>query len=147
MGLFDASQIVNLVGQLGGDHQQASKLLGGALGQGGQVDTQQHGELLQQLGLSPQQLHEGGYQEHLDGQNHPDFQGYDQGEGGYEQDEGAYQQDQGSYQQDQGGYQQGEGQDDYQQDQGGYEQDQDAYQQGQGGYGQGEGGYEQDQRF
>jgi hypothetical protein len=54
--LLDPSQILNLVGQLGGDHEQAGQLLGGLLGQGGQVDTEQHGGLLQQLGINSQQL-------------------------------------------------------------------------------------------
>jgi hypothetical protein len=92
--MFNASQIVNLVGQLGGDHQQAGQLLSGLMGQGGQVDTGQHGQLLQQLGIDAQHLDQGGYQDHLDSQNEPGFEGYDQqSQGGYDQQS----QDQGSY--------------------------------------------------
>jgi len=131
MGLFDASQIVNLVGQLGGNHQQAGQMLSGLLGQGGQVDTEQHGEVLQKLGVDPQHLDRGGYQQHLEDQNQPGFQNYEQSQGqggGYEQSQGqggGYEQSQGQG----GGYEQSQGQG------GGYEQDQ-----GQGG------GYEQDQQ-
>lgn len=86
MGLFDVATITNLVGQLGGDHVQAGQILSGLLGQDGQLDTQQHGEVLQQLGIDPQHLERGGYQEHLDNQGSADFQGYDQGQqGGYDQ--------------------------------------------------------------
>jgi hypothetical protein len=147
MGLFDASQIMNLVGQLGGDHQEAGQLLSSVLGQGGAVDTDQHGGLLQQLGIDPQQLAQGGYQHHLDNQNAPDFQQQgaddDQSQGGYDQQQGGgYDQQQGSdegqgggYDQ-RGGYDQGQGSDEGQD--GGYDQDQSDDQQGaddgQGGY-------------
>ena len=113
---------MNLVGQLGGDHEQAGQLLGGLLGQGGQVDTEQHGGLLQQLGINPQQLDQGGYQQHLDNQNQPGNQGQT---GGYDQSQsGGYDQSQG------GGYDQAQGGGDDQAQGGGYDQ-------GQGdGYGQ-----------
>ncbi|MBV9010504.1 MAG: hypothetical protein JO272_00405 [Pseudonocardiales bacterium] len=92
MGLFDPQQLINLVAQLGGDHQQAGRLLGGLLSQGGQVDTEQHGDLLQLLGIDPQHLDNGGYQQHLDNQNQPGFQNYqrqdDDQPGGYGQDQG-----------------------------------------------------------
>ncbi len=58
---FDASQVLNLVGQLGGNHQQAAQQLQGM----DQVDPQQHGGLLNQIGVDPQQLQNGGYQQHL----------------------------------------------------------------------------------
>jgi hypothetical protein len=87
MGLFDPQQLINLVGQLGGDHQRAGQLLGGLLSQGGQVDTEQHGGLLQQLGIDPLHLDSGGYQQHLDNQNQPGFQNYGQ-QGGYDQGQG-----------------------------------------------------------
>jgi hypothetical protein len=48
MELFDILQIENLDGQLGGDHQQATRLVIGSLGQRGQVDSEQHDSLLQQ---------------------------------------------------------------------------------------------------
>ena len=92
MGLFDPQQIMNLVGQMGGNQQQAGQMLQGLMGSGQQVDTAQHGGMLQQLGIDPQQLDNGGYQQHFDNQ----AQG-----GGYQQDQGQ-----------QGGYdhgQQGQG--------------------------------------
>lgn len=104
MGLFDAATITNLVGQLGGDHEQAGQILSGLLGQSCQVDTQQHGDVLQQLGVDPQHLEQGGYQDHLDNQNPPDFQNYDQGqEGSFGQGQQVCydQSQQGGYDQDQ----------------------------------------------
>jgi hypothetical protein len=74
---FDLGQIVNLVGQLGGDHSQALQKLQGL---GGQVDPQQHGGLLQELGIDPGRLAGGGYQQHLDAQQQPGFQGYQSGD-------------------------------------------------------------------
>jgi len=79
MGLFDPHQIANLVGQLGGDHQQAAQQLQDLAGQGQQVDTSAHGGMLQQMGIDPQQLDGGGYQQHLDQQSDPNFQGYQPG--------------------------------------------------------------------
>jgi len=73
---FDASQVLNLVGQLGGNHQQAAQQLQGM----DQVDPQQHGGLLNQIGVDPQQLQNGGYQQHLDAQQQPGFNGYQQGQ-------------------------------------------------------------------
>jgi hypothetical protein len=138
---FDLGQIVNLVGQLGGDHSQALQKLQGL---GGQVDPQQHGGLLQELGIDPGRLAGGGYQQHLDAQQQPDFQGYDQGgfqqQGGYSGQQGGYQDQggfgQGGYSGQQGGYQDQGGE--YQDQGGGFEHRQE-YQQGgeyqeQGGY-------------
>ncbi len=73
---FDVSQVLNLVGQLGGDHQQAAQQLQGM----DQVDPQQHADVLNQVGVDPQQLQNGGYQQHLDAQQQPDFNGYQQGQ-------------------------------------------------------------------
>lgn len=115
---FDASTIMNLVGQLGGNHQQAAQQLQGM----GQVDPEQHAGLLNQLGVNPQQLMGGGYQQHLDAQQQSAFQGYQQGQDPTSQqpDFGGNQQ-QGDYQQreQQGGHGQPEQQGDQQQD-GGY---------------------------
>jgi len=71
---FDASWVLNLVGQLGGDHQQAAQQLQGM----DQVDPQQPAGLLNQVGVDPQQLQNGGYQQHLDAQQQPGFNGYQQ---------------------------------------------------------------------
>jgi hypothetical protein len=123
---FDLGQIVNLVGQLGGDHSQALQKLQGV---GGQVDPQQHGGLLQELGIDPDRLAGGGYQQHLDAQQQAGFQGYDQG--GYSGQQGGFQ-DQDGFSGQQGGYQDRGG---------GFEHRQD-YQQG-GGY-QDQGGYREE---
>jgi len=72
---FDPSTIMNLVGQLGGDHQQAAQQLQGM----GQVDPEQHAGLLSGLGVDPQQLKNGGYQQHFDAQQQPGFGGYQPG--------------------------------------------------------------------
>lgn len=72
---FNPSQIMNLIGQLGGDHQQAAQQMQGM----GQVDPEQHAGLLQRFGIDPQQLLGGGYQQHLDAQQQPGFSGYQQG--------------------------------------------------------------------
>jgi hypothetical protein len=159
MGMFDPQQIANLVGQVGGNHQQATQMLQGLLNSGQQVDTNQHADLLQQVGIDPQHLANGGYQEHLDAQNQPGFQnvqsgsagqmqsGYGQQQqgGGYGQQSGGYDQQQGGgYQQQGGGYdqqQQGGGYD--QQQQGGYGQNQNQNQ----GQGQGQGYQNQDQNY
>ena len=74
---FDPSQVLNLVGQLGGDHQQAAQQLQGM----DQVDPQQHAGLLNQIGVDPQQLQNGGYQQHLDAQQQPVFNGLSAGPG------------------------------------------------------------------
>lgn len=109
---FDPHQIANLVGQLGGDHQQAAQQLSN-LG-GGQVDPQQHADVLQQMGVDPQQLQNGGYDQHLDNQNQPGFQGYqagsDLGQQSPQFDDQSQQGGQGGYgdpsQQQGGGYDQ-----------------------------------------
>jgi hypothetical protein len=93
---FDPHQIMNLVGQLGGDHQQAAQQLQGL----DQVDPQQHAGMLNQLGVDPQQLQSGGYQQHLDAQQEPDFQGYQPG-GDYSSQQPSFSGQQG------GGYEQG----------------------------------------
>ena len=107
---YDVSQILNLVGQLGGDHQEAAQQLQGMQ----QIDPQQHGGLLSQFGIDPQQLQSGGYQEHFDAQQQPGFSGYQEGQDYTQQqpafgqgDQGYGQQDQGYGQQDQG-YREGE---------------------------------------
>jgi len=87
---FDPSQILNLVGQLGGNHQQAAQMLQNVTGQ---IDPNQHSGMLQQLGIDPQQLASGGYQQHFDAQNQSGYQGTGQpgqqggfgGQGGYDQ--------------------------------------------------------------
>ena len=66
---------MNLVGQLGGDRQQAAQQLQGM----GQVDPEQHAGLLSGLGVDPQQLQSGGYQQHFDAQQQPGFGGYQPG--------------------------------------------------------------------
>ena len=76
---FDPATIMNLVGQLGGDHQQAAQQLQGM----GQVDSEQHAGMLNQLGVDPQQLENGGYQQHFDAQQQPGFAGYQSGGGNY----------------------------------------------------------------
>jgi hypothetical protein len=96
---FDPQQIMNLVGQLGGDHQQAAQQLQGM----DQVDPQQHSDLLNQFGIDPQQLQNGGYQQHLDAQQHPTFQGYQQG-GDYTEPQPSFSGQAGG---DGGGYGQG----------------------------------------
>jgi hypothetical protein len=72
---FDLHQIVNLVGQLGGDHQQAAQQFAGM----GQIDPGQHSGLLQQYGIDPQQLANGGYDQQFQAQNDPNFNGYQPG--------------------------------------------------------------------
>ncbi|WP_194912302.1 hypothetical protein [Catenulispora rubra] len=74
---YDPNQIANLVGQLGGDHQQAAQQL---QQMGGQIDPQQHADTLQQMGIDPQRLQNGDYQQHLDAQDQPGFQGYQSGD-------------------------------------------------------------------
>jgi len=70
---------MNLVGQLGGNNQRAGQMLQGLIGQGQQVDTSQHAGMLQQLGIDPQHLDNGGYQQHFDNQAQQGG-GYDQGQ-------------------------------------------------------------------
>ncbi len=72
---FDVHQILNLVGQSGGNHQQAAQQFSGM----NQIDPQQHSDLLQQVGIDPQQLNSGGYDQHLQAQNDPGFNGYQLG--------------------------------------------------------------------
>lgn len=114
MGLFDPSQIANLVGQIGGNHQQAAQMLQGLAGQGQQVDTSQHADMLQQMGIDPQHLDNGGYDQHLNAQNQSGFQGYQSGGDMSNQQFGGgndpFGGQQGQGYQDQGqGYQQGGG--------------------------------------
>lgn len=73
---FDVHSILNLVGQLGGNHQAAAQAFQGT----DQVDPNQHADTLQQFGIDPQQLQSGGYQQHFDNQQQPDFQGYQPGQ-------------------------------------------------------------------
>jgi len=81
---FDVGQIIGLVKQLGGDHQQAAQQLQGV----GQVDPGEHAGLLSRLGVDPQRLQGGGYQQQFDAQQ----------QGGYGQDQGQQgQQEQGRF--------------------------------------------------
>ena len=105
---FDTHQILNLVGQLGGDHQQAAQQFSGT----NQIDPQQHAAQLQQFGVDPQQLSNGGYDQHLQAQNDPSFGGYQPGFDPNQQqpDFSGYQQ-QGGFGQQQGGFGQDPNQD------------------------------------
>ncbi len=69
---FNPTQIMNLIGQLGGNHQQAAQQMQGM----GQIDPQQHSGLLSRFGIDPQRLQNGGYQQHFNYQRNPGFQGY-----------------------------------------------------------------------
>lgn len=130
MPTFDPHSIANLVGQLGGNHQQAAKELANLSGQQIDPNDPQHADMLQQMGVDPQQLQSGAYQQHLDNQSQPGFQGYQPGQ---DLDQQAPQFGGGQ----QGQYNQGQGQ----QDQYGNGQ-QDQYGQGQQGqYGQGQQNY------
>jgi len=140
---FDPSTIMNLVGQLGGDHQQAAQQLQGM----GQVDPEQHAGLLSGLGVDPQQLQNGGYQQHFDAQQQPGFGGYQPG-GNYGDQQPTFdtsgQQSYGQQGYGQGGSEQGYGE----QQQGGQGYGQGGGEQGygeqqQGGEGYGQGGGEQ----
>ncbi len=77
--IFNPVSIMNLVGQLGGDHQQAARQLQGM----NQVDSQQHAGMLNGLGLDPRQLESGGYQQHFGAQQLPGFAGYQPGDWAY----------------------------------------------------------------
>lgn len=72
---FDTHQILNLIGQMGGNHQQAAQQFAGT----NQIDPQQHSGQLQQFRIDPQQLASGGYDQHLQAQNDPGFGGYQPG--------------------------------------------------------------------
>jgi len=104
---FDVGQVLNLVGQLGGNHQQAAQQMQGMQ----EVDPQQHAGLLNQFGVDPQQLQNGGYQQHLDAQQQPGFGGYQSGQD-YSQQQPSFSQDgeQGYGQQSGQGSEQGYGQ-------------------------------------
>jgi hypothetical protein len=132
---FDPSSIMNLVGQLGGNHQQAAQQLQGV----DQVDPQQHAGMLQQFGVDPQQLQNGGYQQHFDAQQQPGFQGYQPGGNYTDQNPSFDTAGQQGYGQQQGGQDQGYGQQQEGQDQG-YGQQQGGQDQG---YGQQQGGQDQ----
>ncbi len=142
---FDPSTIMNLVGQLGGDHQQAAQQLQGM----GQVDPEQHAGLLSGLGVDPQQLQNGGYQQHFDAQQQPGFGGYQPG-GNYGDQQPTFdtsgQQSSGQQGYGQGGGEQQQGSQGY--GQGGSEQGYGEQQQGGQGYGQGgsEQGYGEQQQ-
>lgn len=77
---FDVHSIANLVGQLGGNHQQAAQALQNLGGQQIDPNDPQHANVLQQIGVDPQQLQNGAYDQHLDNQNQPGFQGYQPGQ-------------------------------------------------------------------
>ena len=104
---FDVGQVLNLVGQLGGNHQQAAQQMQGMQ----EVDPQQHAGLLNQFGVDPQQLQNGGYQQHLDAQQQPGFGGYQSGQD-YSQQQPSFSQggEQGYGQQSGQGSEQGYGQ-------------------------------------
>lgn len=146
MPTFDPHSIANLVGQLGGNHQQAAQTLSGMSGQQIDPSDPQHAQMLQQMGVDPQQLQNGDYQQHLDNQSQPGFQGYQPGQDLSQQ---SAQFDSGNGQQGQ----QGQGQDQYGQGQQGQSgQSQSQYDQGrqdaqgqQQGQGQGQGQYAQGQ--
>jgi len=127
---FDPHQIMNLVGQLGGNHQQAAQQLQGV----DQVDPQQHAGMLSQLGVDPQQLQNGGYQQHLGAQQQSDFQGYQPGGGDYTSQQPSFSGQQGGGYEQSGGQQSGGYEQSGGQQGGGYEQsganDQDDSQQG-----------------
>jgi hypothetical protein len=74
--MLNVHQILNLVGQLGGNHQQAAQQFAGL----DHVDPQQHSGILQQAGVDPNQLASGGYDQHLQAQNDPKFNGYQPGQ-------------------------------------------------------------------
>ena len=95
---FNVGQIIHLVEQLGGDRQQAAEQFQGMQ----EVDPQQHGGLLSQFGIDPQQLASGGYQQHLDAQQG----GYgDQGGGfGDQQQGGEFDEQRGGYGDQDGGF-------------------------------------------
>jgi hypothetical protein len=80
MPTFDPHSIANLVGQLGGNHQQAAKALANLPDQQIDPSDPEHADMLQQMGVDPQQLQSGAYQQHLDNQNQPGFQGYQPGQ-------------------------------------------------------------------
>jgi hypothetical protein len=61
MATFSTDQVVSLIQSLGGNSQQAQQVLG----QLDHVDTDQHADLLNQLGVDPNQLASGGYQQQL----------------------------------------------------------------------------------
>ena len=126
---FNPSSIMNLVGQLGGDHQQAAQQMQGM----DQIDPQQHAGLLNQFGVDSQQLQSGGYQQHFDAQQQPGFGGYQSGGGNYADQQPSFDtssQQGGGYGQEQQG--------------GGYGQEQQG-----GGYGQEQqgGGYSREQGY
>lgn len=58
---FQVSHIIELVKSLGGDHQHAAQALSGM----DTVDPSQHGDLLQSVGVDPQQLASGGFDQQL----------------------------------------------------------------------------------
>lgn len=82
---YDPTQIANLAGQLGGDPQRAAQQLQRV---GGQIDPEQHADTLRGMGIDPQKLQNGDYQQHLDAQKQPGFQSgqnfqqFDQDQGG-----------------------------------------------------------------
>jgi len=80
MPTFDMHNIANLVGQLGGNHQQAAQQLSSLGDQQIDPTDPQHASALKQMGVDPQQLQNGGYDQHLDDQEQPGFQGYQPGQ-------------------------------------------------------------------
>jgi hypothetical protein len=66
MSSFDINQIANLVERLGGNQQQAKQMLAKIDGHRVDPSDPQHAKLLQQLGVDPQELQNGGYARHLE---------------------------------------------------------------------------------
>jgi NAD(P)-dependent dehydrogenase (short-subunit alcohol dehydrogenase family) len=69
---FDVLTIINLIGQLGGDHKGAAERLHGRES----IDPDQDAELLLRYGVNPQRLAAGGYPDQLAAQRSPAFSGY-----------------------------------------------------------------------
>lgn len=69
MSSFDINQIADLVGQLGGNQQQATQMLAKIDGHKIDPSDPQHAKVLQQLGVDPEELRSGGYARHLQDQD------------------------------------------------------------------------------
>lgn len=71
MSTYDPSSIAKLVGQLGGNQQQATQMMSALSAQGQEVDpsNEDHADMLQKIGIDPSHLANGGYQQHLDSQS------------------------------------------------------------------------------
>ncbi len=105
--MFSPQSILNLIGQLGGNHQQAAQQMQGMGLQNGQIDPNQHAGFLSRFGINPQQLQQGGYLQHFQAQRQGNFQGYGYDQQGFAGSYGQQDQYPGEYQQD-GDFQQGD---------------------------------------